>query len=100
MEKVDISIKGNTKDEFFVKALDFDECLEFHEKTNKNTDHNLKLVQMCLVDSEGNRVFKPQQLKVIKSKINGVDLMSVLMVANAINDFEKLGNIAEKYQKN
>ena len=100
MEKVDISIKGSAKTEFYVKALDFDECLEFHEKTTKDTDHNLKLVQMCLVDSTGARVFKPQQVKVIKDKINGVDLMSVLMVANAVNDFEKLGNIAEKYQKN
>ena len=89
MEKVDISIKGNSKDEFYVKALDFDECLEFHEKTNKDTDHNLKLVQMCLVDSEGNRISKYDGY----GEFGGKDYYELLAQMNGIENPDRQAGI-------
>lgn len=55
---------------------------------------------MCLVNKAGERVFTPQQLKKIKTiHLTGVDMMTVLMEANGLNDFGKIGDIAEKYRK-
>lgn len=105
MEKVDIRVKKNKKGDFlsgsfFVKELDFDECLELHEKTGNGDDNNLRLVQMCLVDSSGERVFKPQQMKLIKERLSGIDMTIVLIEANGLNDFSKIADISDKYRKN
>ena len=99
MEKVDIKIAKCKATEFFVKTLDFDECMELHEKSGQGDEHS-RLVQLCLVDGDGERVFKPQQIKLIKDRISGIDMSCVLMVANAVNDFDKVAEYASKYQKN
>jgi len=105
MELINIKVKKNSKGDlrdgkFYVKELSFDECFELHDKGDKGEDANLRLVQMCLVDEEGERVFKPQQMKLIKERISGVDMMAVLMEANGLNDFNKIAEISEKYRKN
>jgi len=104
MELVDIKVRKNKKGdliegEFFVKELSFDECMTLHSSASDG-DENSRMIQMCLVDSEGNHVFKPQQVKLIKDRLNGVDMTSVLIVANGLNDFTKIGELAEKYAKN
>lgn len=105
MEKIDIKVRKGKNGSFidgpfFVKTLDFDECIALHEKRDKDENNNWRLIQMCLVFSDGSPVFKPQQMNVIKDRLSGVDIMAVLMEANGQNDFSKIGTIAEKYQKN
>lgn len=105
MEKIDIKVRKNAKGDliegdFFVKELSFDECIEMNEKGDKGGDSNNRLIQMCLVNSDGERVFKPQQLKIIPDRLSGVDMMSILIEANGLNDFSKIGEISEKYSKN
>ena len=103
MEKLDIKVRKSAKGgfiegSFFVKQLDFDECIALHEKSGD--DGNARLVQMCLVKADGEPVFKPQQVNLIKDRLSGVDYMCVLITCNELNDFAKIGQLADKYAKN
>lgn len=100
MKKVDINVKGSSKTGFQVRELDFDALQEFMEKREKVSDPNSLLIQMCLVDSKGEQVFKYQQIAQIKKKLNGVDMSLTLYEINQLNDFSKLANLVEEYQKN
>ncbi len=102
MVEVDIKIKkgktGYLDGPFFVKELDFEDCMSL--QSNESGDEHSRLIQMCLVDADGNNVFKPQQIKLIKERISGVDMGVLLVHATGLNDFEKIAGAAELYKKN
>ena len=99
MEKVDIKVSKSKAESFYIKQLSFDECMSLYEKSGSG-DENSRLVQLCLVDEEGKPIFKPQQIPMIKERLSGVDMAVVLTVANGINEFSKIAEVAEKYSKN
>jgi len=106
MEKVDIKVAKCKAKEFFVKALSPEELFAFQERIGTVDEQKDKmllnniLIQACLVDSDGNNIFKPQQVHLIKDRIGGIDYSCVLAEATGLNDFEKLTKITEKYSKN
>lgn len=105
MEQLDIRVKKNAKGEllsgpFFVKELDFDELTNLQEKHSADSIFNSHIIQSCLVDSDGVEVFKPQQVKLIKARINGSHFGVVLYVANKVNDFGAIARYMEQYKKN
>lgn len=116
MELVDIKVKKSAKGDyidgkFYVKELDYDEFLNIRKNSGKHKDGeksdiadseegNMRLIQACLVDEDGEHVFKPQQINLIKKRMSGVNIMATLIVATNVNDISKLGDLAEKYAKN
>lgn len=105
MEKLPIKIYKNAKGDpmegsFFIKALSFDDLISYQEKLGKDEDERARLLQMCLVNEDGERVFKPQQIKVIKDRMSGSHYMSALIVATNENDFDLISKVGEKYAKN
>jgi len=99
MDKVDIKVSKSKAESFYVKQLSFDECMALYEKSGSN-DESSRLIQLCLVDEEGKPIFKPQQIPLIKERLSGVDMAVVLTVANGINEFAGIAQVAEKYAKN
>ena len=105
MEQLDIRVKKNAKGEllqgpFYVKELDFDELTSLQEKHSEDSIFNSHIIQCCLVSADGTPVFKPQQVKLIKSRINGAHFGAALYVANEVNDFGAISRYMEKYKKN
>ncbi len=105
MEQLDIRVKKNAKGElldgpFFVRELDFDELTSLQDKHSADSIFNSHIIQYCLVDADSAPVFKPQQVKLIKSRINGSHFAAVLYVANEVNDFGAIAKYMEKYKKN
>lgn len=105
MDKLPIQIYKNAKKDliegpFFIKSLSFDELSEFQEKVGKDDLVNSRLLQMCIVNSDEEPVFKPQQIKMIKDRMKGSHYMVALIAANGVNDFEAMSEMAEKYSKN
>ena len=104
MERVDIRVRKNKKGEFvdgefYVKELDVDEIFSLQGSPDDKLE-NSRLLQKCLVTSEGEPVFKPQQINLIKERLSGVDFTVALIAANGINDFGKIGATVDKYSKN
>ena len=105
MDKLPIEIYKNAKKDpmegpFFIESLSFDELFDFQEKVGKDDLANSRLLQMCIVDSDGERVFKPQQIKIIKDRMSGSHYMASLIAANGVNDFDAISQMSEKYSKN
>lgn len=105
MEKLDIKVKRNKKGDlldgpFYIKELDFDEFGALQEKHSADPIFNSEIVRACLVDSEGKNIFKPQQVPLIKSRINGAHFGVILYVANKANDFGAIAKYMDMYEKN
>ena len=104
MKKIDIKVKKSAKGDylegdFFIKALSFNELVALQEKLGGDGGE-ARMVQACLVDANGDNVFKAQQINIIGDRMIGGDMVMCVMDAMHINRIGKIGELAESYSKN
>jgi len=104
MDKIDIQVKKNSKGDliegpFFVTEIDYDSIVDLQSKPDDENRPSW-LIQKCLVNEDGENIFKPQQVKLIKQRLKGAHYMALLMACNGINEFDKISEVGEKYSKN
>ena len=105
MEKVDISVKKSKTTQFegpfYIREIDPDGIIVFFDRISKpDADENAILIQMTLCGSDKKPLFQPKHVTSLKSKMNGIDWMKVLLVNKKINPVGELLGFQEKYLKN
>lgn len=106
MDEIQISVKKNKKGDlvegpFFVRELDIDQLTGYYDAIQKpGADEKALLAQATLCTKDGEPVFKPQQVKLIKERLSGVDYLKLLYVAGQVNPLQDLEELMVKYEKN
>lgn len=99
MEQVDLKIPGR-KGPFYLRRMRLHEVMEYMRKVNEwgEVDAMRRLVQQSLYTKSGAPVYSDKQLDKMDDDLGGVEIMSLSIKAQEINQFEKLNSLGDQVE--